>query len=237
MKKIIHFFRTRGEELAGLFFPRLCAGCDGSLLRGEEVICALCGFHLPKTYFHNDPENPLQRAFWGRVELEGAAAYLYFQKGGTVQRLLHRLKYRDQPEIAHRIGFWYGHDLSFADPFRRAAVIVPVPLHPRKQRARGYNQSEHFAEGLAAALRVEVDAGCLVRRVYTQTQTRRGRYNRWENVENIFAVKRPERIAGKLVLLVDDVVTTGATLESCAQALLSVPGVRVCVVAMAYASG
>ena len=205
-------------------------------MRGEKVICTLCLFHLPKTYFHHDDDNPLTKVFWGRVNLEGVAAYVYFQKGGTVQHLLHQLKYKGQKEIGVQIGKLYGVELKTAEVFRDAELIIPVPLHPRKLRKRGYNQSGMFAEGLASVMQARLETRALYRKVYSQTQTRKARYNRWENVENIFAVRNPERIRGKHILLVDDVITTGATSEACAQALLEVPGVRVSVAAIAYAS-
>ena len=223
-------------DLFSLFFPNLCLGCGQPLIRGEEVVCSICHFHLPKTYFHNDPENPLNRVFWGRVNIEAVAAYLYFYKGSSVQHLLHQLKYKSRPEIAVRIGKWYGLELRQADIFRDTQLIVPVPLHPRKYRKRGYNQSQAFAEGLASVMKAEQETGCLYRKVDSKTQTRKARYNRWENVENIFGVNHTERIMGCHILLVDDVITTGATLEACAQALLEVPGVKVSIATIAYAS-
>lgn len=229
-------FKAGLDDLFGLFFPNLCPGCGQHLYRGEEVICSLCRFHLPKTYFHNDPDNPLQRVFWGRVSLESAAAYVYFQKGGTVQRLMHLLKYRNRPDIGREIGKWYGHDLFYSQYFRGIDLVVPVPLHPRKESLRGYNQSLAFAEGLAIHLKAPVEAGCLYRQQFSQTQTRKARYDRWENVEHIFAVRKAVRLEGKYILLVDDVVTTGATLEACAHALLAVKGVKISVATMAYAS-
>ncbi|MBW6459277.1 MAG: ComF family protein [Bacteroidales bacterium] len=236
MNKFIR--KTKGilEDVFGLFFPNTCMGCGRPLYRGEAVICSLCHFHLPKTYFHNDPDNPLNKAFWGRVNLEMAAAYLYFQKGGVVQHLLHQLKYQDHPEIGITIGKWYGKELNWASEFRYADLIIPVPLHRRKLRKRGYNQSQMFAEGLAAVMKAGTDTGCLYRKVHSQTQTRKARYNRWENVENIFALRNGHKLEGKHILLVDDVVTTGATLESCAQALLTVPGVKISVATIAFAS-
>lgn len=224
-------------DLFGLFFPNLCLGCGQPLIKGEEVICSICHFHFPKTYFHNDPDNPLNRAFWGRVSLEAVAAYLYFQKGSTVQHLLHQLKYKGRQEIAHRIGKWYGTELRQADIFRETDLVIPVPLHPRKFRKRGYNQSQVFAEGLTAVMTAKPENRCLFRKEDSSTQTRKARYSRWENVENIFAVKNPEKIKDRHILLVDDVITTGATLEACAQALLEVPGVKVSVATIAYANG
>lgn len=224
------------NDLLGLFFPKLCLACGEHLLRGEDAICSICHFHLPKTYFHNDPDNPLNKVFWGRVNLEGVASYLYFQKGSTVQHLLHLLKYKGKEEIGVRLGQWYGLDLKFAAPFRDAGLIIPVPLHPAKKRKRGYNQSEAFAEGLASVMTGRLETRALYRRVNTKTQTRKSRYDRWENVENIFAVRNPEKLRYQHVLLVDDVLTTGATLEACARALLDVPGVKVSVVTIAFAS-
>ncbi len=236
MKHLIKTTREAAEDLFGLFFPNLCLGCGQPLIRGEEVICSICHFHLPKTHFHNDPENPLNRVFWGRVNLEAVAAYLYFQKGNTVQQLLHQLKYKGRQEIGLHIGKLYGLELCQADIFREAELVIPVPLHPHKLRKRGYNQSQAFAEGLASMMLAEPELNCLYRKVNSKTQTRKTRYNRWENVENIFAVNSPEKIMGRHILLVDDVITTGATLEACTQALLTVPGVKVSVATIAYAS-
>lgn len=236
MKLIFKTVRNLADDLFSLFFPNLCLGCGQPLIKGEEVICSICHFHLPKTYFHNDTENQLNRVFWGRVNIEAVAAYLYFHKGSSVQSLLHQLKYKSRPEIAVKIGKWYGLELRQADIFSNAELVIPVPLHPRKYRRRGYNQSEAFAEGLAAVIKAELETGCLYRKVDSKTQTRKARYNRWENVENIFGVKNPERIRGRHILLVDDVITTGATLEACAQALLEVPGVKVSIATIAYAS-
>ncbi len=232
IKHIIHLW----DDLLCLFFPNLCAGCGRTLVRGEKVICTACLFHLPKTFFHHDTDNPLSKVFWGRVNLEGVAAYVYFQKGGTVQRLLHQLKYKGQKEIGIQMGRLYGPELKTAEVFRSADVIVPVPLHPRKLRKRGYNQSLMFAEGLSSAMGIRLETRSLYRKEYSQTQTRKSRYNRWENVEYIFAVRNPEKLNDKHILLVDDVITTGATTEACAQVLLKVPGVRVSVAAIAYAS-
>ncbi len=228
--------RNLAEDLFSLFFPNLCLGCGQPLVRGEVAVCSICHFHLPKTYFHNDPDNPLNKVFWGRVNLEAVAAYVYFQKGSTVQHLLHQLKYKGKHEIGFHIGKWYGQDLRYAPVFRDVELVVPVPLHPNKLRKRGYNQSRMFAEGLASVMQARLEDKSLYRKVDSKTQTRKARYNRWENVENIFAVKNPEKIQGRHILLVDDVITTGATLEACVQALLEVPGVKVSVATIAYAS-
>jgi ComF family protein len=233
MLKVI---KELADDLFSLFFPDLCQGCGQPLIKGEETICTICHFHLPKTYFHNDPDNPLNKVFWGRVNLEAVASYVYFQKGSTVQHLLHQLKYKGKQEIGLRIGKWYGQDLKYADVFKDTELVIPVPLHPSKLRKRGYNQSRMFAEGLTAVMSAKIEDRCLYRKVDSKTQTRKTRYNRWENVENIFAVRNPGKLQGRRILLVDDVMTTGATLEACAQALLEVPGVKVSVATIAYAS-
>ena len=236
MKILLKTIKELTDDLFSLFFPNLCLGCGQPLIRGEETICSICHFHLPKTYFHNDPDNPLNKVFWGRVNLEAVASYLFFQKGSTVQHLLHQLKYKGKHEIGFRIGKWYGQELRHAPVFKDTDLVVPVPLHPNKLRKRGYNQSRMFAEGLVSMMTARLEDHCLYRKIDSKTQTRKARYNRWENVENIFAVRNPEKIRGCHILLVDDVMTTGATLEACAQALLEVPGVKVSVATMAYAS-
>jgi len=236
MKRLLKTTKELAGDLFSLFFPNLCLGCGQPLIKGEETICSICYFHFPKTYFHNDPDNPLNTVFWGRVRLEAVAAYLFFHKGSMVQHLLHQLKYKGRQEIGFRIGIWYGKELKEADIFRETDLVVPVPLHPGKYRKRGYNQSQLFAEGLVASMKAELETRCLYRRVDSNTQTRKSRFDRWENVENIFAVNHPQRLEGHHILLVDDVLTTGATLEACAIALLEIPGVKVSVATIAYAS-
>jgi ComF family protein len=224
------------SDLVALFFPRLCLSCGDPLSNGEEMLCSICHFHLPRTHFHFDAANPLARVFWGRVRLESAVAFCYFHKGGSVQHLLHQLKYSGNRELGIYFGRIYGNELKFTSFFEDIDCLVPVPLHPRKIRKRGYNQSEVFAQGLAGPAALEIISNCLYRKVHSSTQTRKGRYNRWENVGEIFGVRDEDKLINKHILLVDDVVTTGATLEACAQVLVSIPGVRVSVAAIAYAA-
>lgn len=208
------------RECIHLFFPRLCPACGRALLRREHVICFICRYRLPRTNYHLLPDNPVARLFWGRVPLAAAAACFFFRKEGKVQQLLHALKYRDGQEVGREIGRIYGCDLVRSSIYRSAELIVPVPLHPEKQRTRGYNQSEVFGEGLSESMQVPQLPVHLVRSLHSETQTRKTRYARWENVESAFVVRRPEAFSGKHVLLIDDVVTTGATLESCAVQLV-----------------
>jgi ComF family protein len=165
-----------------------------------------------------------------------ASSFVFFHKGGNVQELLHQLKYQGKREIGNYLGRLYGYELGDTLSFRDVEVIIPVPLHPRKLRKRGYNQSRCFAEGLAEAWNIPVENECLFRKQYSGTQTKRSRYERWENVEDIFGARNVDRIAGKHILLVDDVITTGATIEACAGILLAIEGVRVSVVSIAFAA-
>lgn len=221
------------EDLYGLFFPRNCAGCGKNLFSNEEYLCALCLYQLPKTNFHLAEDNMLMRVFWGRVYLQKAASFYYFSKGGLVQRMIHQLKYKDNQEIGQYIGQLYGKVLkesSFCDDFD---FLIPVPLHRKRQRKRGYNQSEVFARGLSETSGVPVETRLLLRITASKTQTRKSKFMRWKNVEQLFAIKNPETFRGKHLVLVDDVITTGATLEACAHALEKIEGVKISVISIA----
>lgn len=220
-------------DFINLFFPRICACCDEVLLRNEPFLCTKCIYELPRTNFHNDPENEVAQMFWGRVLVENASSFLYFQKGGLAQILLHKLKYKGQKEIGYEIGKMIGRDL-LQSPFCDTQVVVPVPLHKSKFRKRGYNQSESIARGIAEIMGNPVST-TLCKIIPNPTQTKKHRYDRWTNVEGIFALKDPGSIANKHILLVDDVVTTGATLEACTNALFQAENVKVSIVTVAKA--
>jgi len=221
-------------DFFGLFFPRICASCNESLFRNEIFLCTRCLYELPKTNFQNDPENEVAQMFWGRIPIRHAMAYCYFQKGGHVQKLLHKLKYKGQKEIGYELGKMIGYDLLNTS-FIESDLIIPVPLHKSKLRKRGYNQSEYIAKGISEVMGRPVDTGSLLRAIANPTQTNKHRYDRWTNVEGVFVLNYPERIANKHVLLVDDVVTTGATLEACTSALLQAENVKVSIVTLAKA--
>lgn len=222
-------------DFFSLVYPRICACCGNSLWGGEEVICRFCEYHLPKTNDFSDWDNPVSRLFWGRASIRGAAAYLLFNKGNKVQRLVHELKYKGRKDVGIFLGSRFGIFLKNSDLFHDADCIIPVPLHKKKYMKRGYNQSEQFAIGISAAMKIPVNTRCLVRSRASETQTRKSRFARWSNVENIFALKNYEQFSGAHLLLVDDVITTGATLESCIQTLYKIPGVTISVAAIAYA--
>jgi ComF family protein len=221
------------DDFISLVYPKICAICGNSLWKSEETICQRCDYHLPKTNFHLESDNPVSRLFWGRVNIEAATAFLYFNKGNAVQELIHKLKYKGRKDIGVLMGSRYGLYLRNSCLFRDISWIIPVPLHKKKFAQRGYNQSELFALGLSSVMRVPVENNELVREKVTETQTRKSRFKRWENVSEKFVIQNPQKLAGSHVMLVDDVITTGATLEACAQALIPVPGIRISIVAIA----
>jgi ComF family protein len=224
------------NDFVSLFFPVICVSCGKSLFKNENSICTYCLYHLPKSNFHLVNDNPVAKIFWGRINIESAAAFYTFNKGGRVQHLIHQLKYKGQQQVGVSLGKLYGYELRENNAFKGIDVIIPVPLHAKKQRKRGYNQSMCFAEGLAETMHLTVDSDSLFRSIASETQTKKSRFTRWKNVESIFYTKNEEPLTGKHILLVDDVITTGATLEACAQTLLKINGVKVSIATIAYAS-
>ncbi len=223
------------DDFISLLFPRLCYACGNHLLRNENLICTECYVIIPRTNYHKINENPLEQLFWGRCVIEKAAAFSFYNKGSRIRNLIHNLKYNGIQEVGFEVGRIYGlslRDTGFTDDID---LIVPVPLHPSKKRARGYNQSDTISDGISSATGLKVDKNALVRSKVSPTQTKRSRYERWTNVEGIFSVPDPEKLTGQHILLVDDVITTGSTIESCANELLRVEGVKVSAVALAFA--
>lgn len=228
---------TLVTDFIALLFPQVCLACQEPLTRGEAHICTSCRAQLPYTDYHRLPaaENPLARRFWGKLPVRHAFGYLRFQKQGRVQHLLHELKYRNQQEVGQVLGRWFGQELADAGFGPDFDLILPVPLHARRLAQRGYNQSDSFAEGLAAGLHCPWQPDGLRRITKTESQTRKSRLQRWQNVAEVFEVARPELVAGRHILVVDDVLTTGATLEACAAVLLAAGAATVSVAAIATA--
>lgn len=224
------------NDLIGLFFPRTCFACGRNLLMHENLVCEPCLFHLPRTRFHKEADNPVVRAFWGKVPLVHGTAFLYYSKGNRVQRLIHALKYKGEIELGPFLGKIFGEELIEESVFPGVDAIVAVPLHPTRLKKRGYNQGELIGKGLAEVMGIPLLTGVMARSKATETQTRKTRYDRWENVKDIIRIKDADAIAGKSLLLVDDVLTTGSTMEACVTALIQVPGVRVSVAAIGYSS-
>jgi ComF family protein len=223
------------DDILSLLFPRLCYACGNHLLRNEKLICTECYILIPRTNYHLVEDNPVSKLFWGRCRIEKASAFSFYTKDSRIKRLIHNLKYKGIREVGLELGKIYGQSLTKSDFLDGIDLIIPVPLHASKKRKRGFNQSDIISTGLSEVTGIPLGTGILERISVSETQTKRSRYDRWINVEGIFNVTDPEKIVGKHILLVDDVITTGSTLESCAAELLKNEGVKVSVAAMAVA--
>ncbi len=223
------------DDFISLLFPRICHGCGNHLMRNESLICTDCFVSMPRTGYHTMPGNPVEQLFWGRCYIEKAAAFSFYSRGSRIRNIIHNLKYRGIKEIGYEMGKIYGLSLKKEGFTEDIDLIVPVPLHPEKQRRRGFNQSEIISSGISEVTGIALETCSLVRLVHSSSQTRRSRYDRWTNVEGIFSVSFPETFYNKHLLLVDDVITTGSTIESCALELLKLKGVKISVVALAVA--
>lgn len=223
------------EDFLNLLYPRICPSCGQNLFNYERLICTKCLYFIPKTNFHHFIDNPVAQLFWGRVNIENATAYYFFDKGSKFQLLIHNMKYRGQKEIGYELGKIFGGELMSSSAYREIDLVVPVPLHVRKQRKRGYNQSEWIARGIAERMEKPIDTRTLYRAIESETQTRKTRYERWKNVENIFKLKTADDLKEKHILLIDDVVTTGSTLEACARVLLTIENTKVSIATLAMA--
>lgn len=222
------------NDLLGLFFPRLCLLCRKPLVDGEEHICLECLCNLPRTRFTDYTDNAVAQLFIGKIPFQSATALFYFEKGGRIQTLIHALKYRDNRELGYYLGRLAARELtqeenSFFSPVheRPVDVLLPVPLHPRKQYKRGFNQAEWIARGMSSVLELPVETTSLSRSIWNETQTGKQLYERWENVQDIFTLTETACLEGKHVLLVDDVITSGSTIGACAGTLLAIPGLQV----------
>ena len=223
------------KNIINLFFPPVCAGCHSFLISNENVICTLCRHNIPLTNHHLNPENEAFKKFYGRIPVEYASALLYFHKRGIVQELIHNLKYRGQEEIGTVLGTWYAEDLKNSIPIQSVDEIIPVPLHKRKLRERGYNQVTNFGLSLSKNLNISYNPNLLVRNIYSKTQSKKNLLNRSDGIGTIFDVAFTEKDHDKHFLLIDDVITTGSTLEACSHALLKIPGAKISIVCMAMA--
>lgn len=223
------------KTILNLFFPPVCSGCHAVLMTNETVLCTNCRHEMPVTQYHLDANNEAVKKFYGKIEIEHASAFLYFHKKGIVQELIHNLKYKGHEEIGTVLGNWYVEDLKelhLAIPFD---IVIPVPLHPKKLKERGYNQVTNFGKAVAEGLNIPYNTSILYRKKYSKTQSKKNLFGRSENIENIFDAKFSEENENKHFLIVDDVLTTGATLEACARALLKIPGTKISIACMAMA--
>lgn len=219
------------RDFIDLFYPKVCAGCDRFLLASEYVICTQCRHEIPLTNHHLTKKNEAFQKFYGKLPVECAGAMFWFHKKGIVQEMIHKLKYKGQQDIGAAAGHWYATNLG--ELAKCIDAIIPVPLHPKKQRQRGYNQVEAFGKAMSEALNIAYNDQLLIRNTYANSQTKKNRADRAENSQSVFGISGIPEETGKHYLIVDDVLTTGATLEACGRALLKIPKTRLSIACIA----
>jgi ComF family protein len=213
-------YKELKNSILHILFPHVCDGCGSDIIDEESSLCMKCIAGLPETNFHLHANNPIEKIFWGRLPIVTATAQYYFIKESLMQHLMHLLKYKGNKELGRQLGRLMGLDLQKARRFNKVECLVPLPLFASKEKRRGYNQATILCEGIAEVMNAEIAADVIIRTQHTETQTKKGRIERWQNMEGKFELIKPESIRNKNVLLVDDVITTGATLEACGHELL-----------------
>lgn len=224
------------SDFKHLFYPHICTGCGTDILAEDNMLCAKCFVNLPSTLYAQYANNPIEKIFIGRMKIESAHAEFYFAKESLIQHLVHQLKYKNNKDIGIYLGEMMGRSLQRSNRFTGVDVLIPLPLYPDKERKRGYNQAAVICEGMSKVLNIPVYYNVLLRRRFTETQTKKHRTERWENVEGSFDVKNEALIKGKHVLLVDDVITTGATLEASGSRLLKIENVKLSIATLTTAT-
>ena len=222
------------KDLFYLFYPNICANCNEQLLQNEKVICTFCRHDLPLTNFQSYTKNKVSRIFSGRITIEKAYALLFFRKQGVTKNLIHDLKYKGNEEVGVFFGNWIGEIVAKNKEFSTVDFIVPVPIHAKKKKIRGYNQVTKFGECLSMHLKAPLNEDVLIRQSATKTQTLKSRFERFNDLESKFSAKNTSIFKEKHILIIDDVITTGATLEACAQELLKTPGIKISILTMSY---
>ncbi len=227
-----HIFTGYFQAFINTIYPNCCSACGEILCHNEEILCLKCLADLPRTRFHHISDNEVARIFWGRIPIVQATSFMYFSKESRYRQIIHELKYENQQHIGIKMGKLFALELKDT-AFMNVDSIIPVPLHEKKLRKRGYNQSRLIAEGMSEIMQKPVLTDFIRRIIPTKTQTRKSRYERWENVRDTFCVTQKSGIENTHFLLVDDVITTGATIEACAKALLEIPGVSLSIASLA----
>lgn len=203
----------------GIVYLHLCASCGKELHGQHPAICSKCLYNLPRTNNYDQPDNSAELRIAGRLPFERVATFAVYTRGSSLRPMIHQLKYKRQPAIGYQLGLQFGTEINESNFINPVDLIIPVPLHPEKEKERGYNQADIIAQGIATATNIPIEQNNLVRSIYNPTQTHLGSNQRWQNVEGIFNVLHPEKLNNKHILLVDDVITTGSTIEACARAL------------------
>ena len=225
------------DSVLQLFFPHVCAGCGDDLLNKESLMCLHCLSSMPETNFHFHAGNPIEKIFWGRIPLVSATSQYYFTKESMMQSLMHQFKYKGNKELGIYLGRLMGEYLKQSNRFdKNIDGLIPLPLFPAKEKYRGYNQATILCEGIAESMDIPVFKDVIIRPQATETQTRKDRVERWQNMERKFALALPQAICNKHILLVDDVVTTGATLEACGNEILQAENTRLSIATLCYTS-
>ena len=232
-----HYFNTLLTDFIALVYPELCIGCSEALKQSESMLCLRCELDMPKTHYANHSGNSLEKLFWYKTHIEDAAAGYFFSKKSRIQHMIHEFKYRNNKDAAIFLGEKLGSILLESKRFKELDCIIPVPLHDQKMHIRGYNQAELLANGISNVLKIPVENKVLFRQTHNDTQTNKALFNRWTNVKTVFNVNDSSTIINKHVLLVDDVITSGSTIEACANQLLNTSKTKVSIASLAIATG
>ena len=228
-------FSDISNSISHLLFPHNCLGCATDILNANDLLCAKCATTLPETNFAAAPNNPIERTFFGRIKVEEATANYYFTKESLLQHLLVQLKYKNNKEVGIYLGKLLGYQLLQSNRFNNIEALIPLPLNDKKEYKRGYNQAEIICKGIAEVFNKPIIKNAVIRTVFTESQTQKNRINRWENMDGVFDVAKANVLQGKHILLVDDIITTGATLESCGAEILKVNNTKLSIACVAFA--
>ncbi len=231
---MIKTLNTYTKDLLHLFFPHYCTGCGSDVVEDGQMLCLQCVAKLPETNFFQVQNNPVEKTFFGRLKLESAGAAFYFTKDSLVQNLVTELKYHGNKEIGSYLGKLTALEMQKTDRFNSVDCLIPLPLNEKKLFRRGYNQAAVIAEGMASVLNIPVIDKVVKRKLFTETQTKKDRISRWQSMQDVFEVTDSAILENKHVLLVDDIVTTGATLEACGNTMLQIPNLKLSIATVAW---
>lgn len=231
---VLKHIRQYANDVVHLFYPHLCIGCGSDVIENAETLCVQCFAELPATDYFLFANNPVERLFAGRILVQSAGSAFYFTKKSLLQNVMHEIKYKGNVQAGLFMGKQTGLVLQRSGRFNDVDCIVPLPLSSKRLQQRGYNQAAIIARGISSIINKKLVDDVVVRRTNTVTQTNKNRANRWQNMQDVFAIKDEDSLSGKHVLLIDDIVTTGATLEACAEVILSVSNTKVSIATVAH---